>query len=493
VEVLSYDNLMALVHQLQAEVMALKEENAALKAENERLKKEAGSPPPWVKPSRPEPSEEKPPRKKRAVNGSRPRETPTQCVEHRLSKCPDCGGPVSEGFEKRRRQVVEIPLCPVEVTDHVIYGHYCGYCEKEKTVSVSPAEIGTVGEGRLGVRLRSLVSLLRTEGRLPFRTIRTLLFVQYGVRVSVGELVEIVHSTAERGKKEAEAVLHQVIAAPVVQADETGWREDGRNGWLWSFSTPEGSETPLRYFHHDPSRSKAVVERVLGIEDEEKAASERTASERTASERTASERTASERTFSGVLVSDFYGAYSAYLGSHQRCWVHLLRDLHDLKKKHPDDAGVEAWTQAVKAVYDRAKAWKPPRPNSRFEERDRQQAQSAFEAELSDLAKPYRSDPSAPPHTLSKRIENFLPELFVFVADPRVPSDNNGAERSLRPSVIARKISGGTRSKKGSQTRTILMTLFATWKLQGKDLMETCRQMLLSPSFPPISPPLASA
>ena len=43
---------------------------------------------------------------------------------------------------------------------------------------------------------------------------------------------------------------------------------------------------------------------------------------------------------------------------------------------------------------------------------------------------------------LAKRIEKSLPELFVFVSDPRVPSDNNGAERSVRPSVIAREISG---------------------------------------------------
>jgi hypothetical protein len=468
---------LALVHQLQAEVLALKEENAALKAEVERLKKEAGSPPPWVKPSRPEPTEEKMPRKKRKVKGSRPRETPTKIVEHRLKHCPDCGGPVSKGFEKRRRQVIELPECPVEVTDHVIFGHYCGYCEKEQTASVSPAEIEAVGAGRFGVRLRSLVSLLRTEGRLPFRTIGLLLWVQYRLKVSVGELVEIVHSTAERGKKEAEAALHQVLASPVVHADETGWRENGRNGWLWSFSTPESSERPLRYFHYDPSRSKAVVQSVLGIEDETPS----------------SETPSSEKAFEGVLVTDFYAAYSVYLGRHQRCWVHLLRDLHDLKKKHPDDDSVEAWTQAVKAVYDRAKAWKPPRPNSRFEERDRQQAQSELEAELRDLAQSYRSDPHAPQRTLAQRLENFLPELFVFVVDPRVPSDNNGAERSLRPSVIARKISGGTRSSKGSETRTILMTLFATWKLQGKDLLETCRQMLLSESHSPVSPQPVSA
>ena len=54
-------------------------------------------------------------------------------------------------------------------------------------------------------------------------------------------------------------------------------------------------------------------------------------------------------------------------------------------------------------------------------------------------------------HTLCERVERFLPELFVFVAYPGVPSDNNLAERSVRPLVIARKISGGTRSPKGSR------------------------------------------
>ena len=36
-----------------------------------------------------------------------------------------------------------------------------------------------------------------------------------------------------------------------------------------------------------------------------------------------------------------------------------------------------------------------------------------------------------------------MKELFVFVAEPDVPSDNNPAERSLRHVVISRKISGG--------------------------------------------------
>lgn len=454
-EALSYDDLLALIRQLQAQVAALTEENARLRAEIDRLQSRPPSPPPGIKPSRPERAGEPLPRKRRSLSFARPRETPTRVVEHRLGSCPDCGGPVSAGYEKRRRQVIELPAAPMEITDHVLFGHWCGYCGKEQVASVSAEELGAPGAGRLGARLRSLVVLLRTEGRLPLRTIQRLLGVQYGVKISVGELAEILHAAAQAGEREVEAILEQVRAAPVVHADETGWREDGRNGYLWSFSTPDEAEEPVRYYRYEPSRAGAVVEAVLG------------------------------ETFEGVLVSDFYSAYGVYLGPHQRCWVHLLRDLRALRDQHPDDAAVRAWAQAVKAVYETAKAWQPEHPGTRWEEKERLTAQRAFEERLMGLARPFLTDPTRPQHVLAKRIERFRPELFVFVADPRVPSDNNAAERSLRPSVIARKISGGTRSEAGSATRTTLMTLFGTWKLQGQDLLEACRRMLLTTAGAP--------
>jgi transposase len=69
--------------------------------------------------------------------------------------------------------------------------------------------------------------------------------------------------------------------------------------------------------------------------------------------------------------------------------------------------------------------------------------------------------------TLCKRVERFLPELFVFLARPEVPADNNLAERTMRPVVIARKISGGSRSPAGSRTRMALFSCFGTWAAQG--------------------------
>jgi transposase len=75
-----------------------------------------------------------------------------------------------------------------------------------------------------------------------------------------------------------------------------------------------------------------------------------------------------------------------------------------------------------------------------------------------------------------------LGELFVFVEYPEVPADNNLAERSLRPAVTARKVSGGTRSDKGSETKMGLLSLMGTWTVQNRALLSACRELLLGRS-----------
>jgi hypothetical protein len=53
-----------------------------------------------------------------------------------------------------------------------------------------------------------------------------------------------------------------------------------------------------------------------------------------------------------------------------------------------------------------------------------------------------------------------MDELFLFVQYPGLSVNNNLAERTLRPLVIQRKISGGSRTKLGSLTSMRLATLF---------------------------------
>ncbi len=423
--------------ELRQAMDGLTERMGALEKENEDLRSRLGgggkTTPGWVKANRPE--RKKKDRKRRQKSFVRKRETPTEIVEHALDICPECGRKLSGGTVHHSRQVIEIPITPVRVIEHRVIARYCGVCHK---VHMPKLELSgqVVGTHRVGVRLMSLVGYLHTVGRIPKRQIQKLLESLYGLHLGLGEISKVLQKVATIGKPEVEKLLYAVRGSPMVNADETGWREDGVNGYIWSFSTPEA-----RYFVRNRSRSGQVAKEVLG-ED-----------------------------YEGVIVSDFYCGYNVLLGRHQRCWAHLLRDLRALGEANPDSRGVSVWAGKVKAVYRRAKAFTSEDSKARHKQR------IAFEEQLLRLARPHLKR-DVPQRILSERIEEFLPELFVFVEHPEVPSENNAAERAIRPAVTARKVSGGTRSAKGSDTRMALMSLFGTWLLRGEDALVSCQRML---------------
>jgi hypothetical protein len=289
-----------------------------------------------------------------------------------------------------------------------------------------------LGQGRVGVRLSSVIALLRTVMRLPVRHIRTLLLILSGCEISTGEIVELLHRVVNHAKSVLEATKGQIRASRAVQADETGWREDGS---LWSACTPT-----LRSYEYHHSREGAIVKELIGPD------------------------------FADVFGSDFSAGYNSHQGLHQRCWVYYLRDIHNLKKQYPEDEGLLTWAEQVKAVSDDAVAWVEQDPDPRLSARKPQQArvahQQTFEQRLWALCQPF-AHTLAFQHTLCERMERFFPEMFPFVAFPGVSAHHNLAERSVRPLVIARTISRGSRSPNGSISRMGLASLFGTWMAQG--------------------------
>lgn len=407
--------------------------------------------PHFIKANRPERPEGVRPRKKREENHARKLEPATEEVIHSLEQCPDCSRPLPAGWVHRHRQVIDIPAAPYIVRDHVVMGHRCGVCGKS---FIAPLDLSgeVVGRHRVGIRVMALVAYLRTECRMPLRGIRKLLEALYELTLSVGELTKLLHEVAERGSAQYEALQAELRASPVVHADETGWREDGANGYVWVFATEK-----LRWFVRSGSRASAVPLGVLGAD------------------------------YSGVLVTDFYSGYSPFVCEKQRCWVHYLRDLRELAAEHAARPEVLAWIEAVRAVYEEAVAYhgtQPPAdPRGELSMRvrgERIRKRKEFERKLRRLAQPALADPTDPRHAAAARIERFWSQFFVFVEHPEAPPDNNLAERALRPTVIARKGCGGTRSPCGSATMAILRTLLGTWLLRGLDPLEACRQLLAS-------------
>ena len=433
------DVLIAIIERQQAIIESLEKRIAQLEG---RDKLGGTRRMPGLKPkAEQQPAQPKKPRKPRPHGFARTRMTPTQRVEHVVEQCPDCGTQLSGGWTQRTREVIDLPRVPVQVTEHAYIARTCPQCQRCCTPTAQ-LENMVMGKQRLGVNLISLIAALREEARLPFRTIQWYLDTVHGLRLSLGAIVDATQRVACKAQAELTGILERIRGSPVVHADETGWREDGHNGYVWTFSTP--SE---RYFLRR-GRGKAVVDEVLGDQ------------------------------FAGVLVSDFYAAYHHYDGPKQRCWAHLLRDIHDLRALYPYDDRYDdrlaQWADAIHHLYRQAIAFTHP------SEQQRRTAQLALEQRLLALCRTYQDDPSAAPTRLCRRMENHIKELFLFVAEPEVPPDNNAAERSLRQVVISRKISGGTRSAAGTDTKMTLASIFGTWRVQGFNPLTACRQLLTS-------------
>ena len=302
------------------------------------LEQRSSGPPPFVKPNRPAP-ERQGPRKKRAAehHTSRKRMAPTRIARHVLERCPDCDYRLSGESLDYRREVIELPPPqPVEGIEHQIIKRWCPCCRRWRSPKLDLAG-QVIGQGRIGVRVASLVSYLRTTLRLLFRAIQAQLVTLHTLRLSVGELVELTHDVRQQLQPQADQLKAAVQARTVTHGDETSWRENGQNGYVWAFVT--AGPAAVRYFEFDHSRSHRVAQRILGAN------------------------------WRGWLVTDFYAAYNLIPGRHQRCCSHLLRDLHDLNQAQATNADVVLWVTDVRKLYDDAHTWLVAHPAPTLAER----------------------------------------------------------------------------------------------------------------------------
>jgi hypothetical protein len=227
--------------------------------------------------------------------------------------------------------------------------------------------------------------------------------------------------------------------------DETGWRENGQNGYVWGLVTP--GPDPLCSYAYARSRAGAVA---ATLRDD----------------------------FDGHLVTDYDQAYTQVRSNHQRCWSHLLRDLHPRKEDDAAEAAVVAWAQAVRTLYDEAHAARDGPPP--LTARQRALLARQLDAQAFRLGVVYAGVKGHPCQALARRLLRHQGEVFEFVRVPSLDAGNNRAERLLRPLVSGRKIRGGTRSPAGTAAHMGLRSLFATWHDRGLNPFQACLSLLHS-------------
>ncbi len=383
------DLLIAIIVRQQAIIERLEQRIAQLEGE---AKARGSGRMPGLKPKADrKPAQPKSPRKPRPHGFARARMTPTQRVEHTVDQCPDCGTRLSGGWAQRTREVIDLPQVPVQVTEHVYIARICPRCRRHWTPRAATDDVA-LGKQRLGVNIISLIAALREEARLPVRTIRWYLDAVHGLRLSLGAIVAATHQVARKAQAVVAGILEHIRGSPVVHADETGWREDGHNGYVWTFSTPT-----QRYFLRR-GRGKTVVDEVLGDEF-----------------CGCWSAISTPPTTTTTVPSNAAGPTCC--GTSTTCAPATPMTRHWPGGPTPSTG----FTTGPKPALI-------PRPSRR------RTAQLALERQLLAICQPFLDDPSATQARLCRRIERHLKELFVFVAEPAAPSDNNAAERSLRHS-----------------------------------------------------------
>ncbi|MBI4372053.1 MAG: IS66 family transposase [Elusimicrobia bacterium] len=356
--------------------------------------------------------------------------------EHALSDCPHCRGPLAAPVETRSRYIEDIPPTRPRVTQHVIPRYWCRACRKLVEPKVTQAFPGCV----LGNNLVAFSCWLHYGMGVTVDKVVTMLNVACHFKVTAGGLIQAWQRLADHLEIDYKQLRKIAKHSPVLHADETGWRLSGKTHWLWCFT-----QDRLAYYTIARSRGSPVVRKVLG------------------------------RKFDGTLVTDFYAAYNAVSPAfRQRCLVHLDRELD--KVDLVDDS--LAW----KTFRKRLSRWigdarrlgrnRSALPSDSFDRRrslldDR----LVLLGDTADLQTKHA-------RRLPRRLRRFRQELLTFLDLPGVPSNNNHAERQIRPAVIIRKNSYCNRSRRGARVQAAMMSVFQTLHLRSLDPMRSLRDGL---------------
>jgi transposase len=362
------------------------------------------------------------------------------------ARCPKCHcahlQPVSQPQEHVQEDIVLEPR-----TVAIKYVHRQGYCPvcEQNVVQPGPGEL--LGS-YIGPAAKATAVYLRYELNVPCRKISRFFGDFFGLKFVPASAYGFERQAVRRAAPLYEDLRQKIQALPVAHADETSWRHDGQNYWVWYAGNDQ-----LACFHLDAHRSTEAAQGLLGEK------------------------------FDGVIVSDAYAFYQCLKPKDwQSCLAHLKRKADEVDQQlallegKARDPKARQFCQQIQDLIHRACQAHHRLAKGPWRAKAAKKKGQAFLRELRKLCKQPLG--YAPAEAFRQRLAG--PEqkhLFTCFRRPHVPPTNNQAERSLRPVVIMRKVIHGTRSPKGLENHSIVRSLFETARRQGKKAQQFFREL----------------
>ena len=353
----------------------------------------------------------------------RKRPTEKLTIHLDMNECPECHSQLRRKGS-RKRIIEDIPIIKPEIMEYRMDRLYCSKCHKIYEPQIPDA----LPNATLSLRAMITVAYFRIGMRMSIENVSETMRNVFGIGISEGEIQNILSQLSDSPGSEYSSLLQEIRDATSRHMDSTSWNIDGNPYNLWAFLTKSEA-----VFHTSKGNGHEVPLDIL-------------------------------REHNGTDIHDRHSAFETLAkatgNEQQYCWSHIICDAKELEQFYGDEG--KRIRTSLQTVYDEAKGYHG--------------YGTMDDVEYLHHKLLFLLDSDYDSRKCSKFVNNLLKRkkewLFNFVMNPDVEPTNNRAERALRPSVIYRKISGGSRSERGAEIYTRVYSIYYATKLRGKNFIE---------------------
>jgi transposase len=375
-------------------------------------------------------------------------------TDRKPGSCRRCGHALhGEDPTPLIHQVADLPRIEPLVDEYRLHRLACPDCGTT-TCATLP---GGVSTSQFSPYTQAVLATLAGAYRLSKRQIQQLAGDLLGLSISIGMISKLERQSADALQAPYNELAVAVHTAEVIHADETSWRQERGKAWLWAAVT-----AMFTVFTIARNRTAQVARAVLGTHD------------------------------GAIAVTDRCSSYDWIAAAGRPiCWSHLRRDFQAMIDR---GGAAEPIGRRLLRRSDRLYHWWHRLEAERVDWGRFRAAMARLRREVkAALDDGARCDGARTRGTCAEilRVEE---SLWTFARVQGVPPDNNAAERAERHAVIWRRISGGTDSAQGSRFVERMLSVVATCRQQGRDVLgyltscfEAARSGQEIPSLVPVS------